>query len=146
MEPAMDFADLSHLHQQTSHTEAGMSMAIENKAVLVTGANRGLGRALVAEALRRGARRVYAGTRAPLSDPDERVTPIGLDLTNAAQIAAAVDRVGSLDILINNAPHGTGSLGLGAGDVYRRTIEEALKARRTLSGTCPANPGRDRSS
>jgi NAD(P)-dependent dehydrogenase (short-subunit alcohol dehydrogenase family) len=83
--------------------EAGMSMAIEDKAVLVTGANRGLGQALVAEALRRGARRVYAGTRAPLSDPDERVTPIDLDLTNAAQIAAAVERVGSLDILINNA-------------------------------------------
>jgi len=39
------------------------AMTIEGKAVLVTGANRGLGQALVEEALRRGAKRVYAGTR-----------------------------------------------------------------------------------
>ncbi len=41
-------------------------MRIPDTAVLVTGANRGLGRALVEEALRRGAKRVYAGTRQPL--------------------------------------------------------------------------------
>jgi NAD(P)-dependent dehydrogenase (short-subunit alcohol dehydrogenase family) len=76
---------------------------IAGQAVLVTGANRGIGRALVEEALRRGARRVYAGTRQPMSHPDERVTPLTLDVTNAAQIQAAVDRVDSLDILVNNA-------------------------------------------
>jgi NAD(P)-dependent dehydrogenase (short-subunit alcohol dehydrogenase family) len=42
------------------------AMTIEGKEVLVTGANRGLGQALVEEALRRGAMRVYAGTRQPL--------------------------------------------------------------------------------
>ena len=78
-------------------------MTIANKAVLVTGANRGIGRALVEEALRRGAKRVYAGTRQPLTHPDERVTPLTLDVTNAAQIQAAVEKVESLDILINNA-------------------------------------------
>jgi NAD(P)-dependent dehydrogenase (short-subunit alcohol dehydrogenase family) len=78
-------------------------MNIENKTVLVTGANRGIGRALVEEALRRGAKRVYAGTRQPLAHPDERVTPLTLDVTNAAQIQEAAERVGSLDILINNA-------------------------------------------
>jgi NAD(P)-dependent dehydrogenase (short-subunit alcohol dehydrogenase family) len=71
--------------------------------VLVTGANRGIGRALVEEALRRGAKRVYAGTRQPLTHPDERVTPLTLDVTDAAQIQAAVASVDSLDILINNA-------------------------------------------
>ena len=50
-------------------------MNIEDKTVLVTGANRGIGRALVEEALARGAKRVYAGTRRPLAHPDERVTP-----------------------------------------------------------------------
>ena len=78
-------------------------MTIENKTVLVTGANRGIGQALVEEALRRGAERVYAGTRRPLPHPDERVTPIALDVTDAAQIHAAAASVGSLDVLINNA-------------------------------------------
>ena len=78
-------------------------MTIADKTVLVTGANRGIGQALVEEALRRGAKRVYAGTRQPLSHSDGRVTPLTLDVTDAAQIKAAVDRVDSLDILINNA-------------------------------------------
>ena len=78
-------------------------MNITGKTILVTGANRGIGRALVDEALKRGARRVYAGTRQPLTHPDARVTPLTLDVTNAAQIQAAVEKVASLDILINNA-------------------------------------------
>jgi NAD(P)-dependent dehydrogenase (short-subunit alcohol dehydrogenase family) len=78
-------------------------MTMDGSAVLITGANRGIGRALVEEALSRGAKRVYAGTRQPLSHPDERVTPLTLDVTDAAQIQAAVDSVESLDLLINNA-------------------------------------------
>ena len=78
-------------------------MTIEGKAVLVTGANRGIGRALVEEALSRGAKRVYAGTRQPFAHPDERVIPLILDVTNTAQIEAAVETIESLDMLINNA-------------------------------------------
>ena len=78
-------------------------MTIAGQTVLVTGANRGIGRALVDEALRRGAKRVYAGTRQPFSHPDERVTPLMLDVTSPEQIEAAVGQVESLDILINNA-------------------------------------------
>jgi NAD(P)-dependent dehydrogenase (short-subunit alcohol dehydrogenase family) len=78
-------------------------MTIADKTILVTGANRGIGQALVEEALRRGAKRVYAGTRQPLAHSDGRVTPLTLDVTNAAQIQAAVEAVESLDILINNA-------------------------------------------
>jgi NAD(P)-dependent dehydrogenase (short-subunit alcohol dehydrogenase family) len=78
-------------------------MRIANSAVLVTGANRGIGQALVTEALSRGAERVYAGTRQPLVHPDARVTPLTLDVTSAAQIRAAVEQVKSLDVLINNA-------------------------------------------
>jgi NAD(P)-dependent dehydrogenase (short-subunit alcohol dehydrogenase family) len=78
-------------------------MTLEGKTVLVTGANRGIGQALVAEALSRGAKRVYAGTRQPLAHPDPRVTPLTLDVTSASQIRAAAGQVDSLDILINNA-------------------------------------------
>ena len=80
-----------------------MGMTIAERAVLVTGANRGIGQALVDEALSRGANRVYAGTRRPLGHPDERVTPLLLDVTDTAQIQAAAEKVGSLDLLINNA-------------------------------------------
>ena len=69
----------------------------------MTGANRGIGQALVEEALRRGAKRVYAGTRQPFAHLDGRVTPLILDVTNAAQTQEAVEKVESLDILINNA-------------------------------------------
>ena len=76
---------------------------VADKSVLVTGGNRGIGRALVEEALTRGAKRVYVGTRAPLTHPDNRVTPLALDVTKPAQIHSAVEEVGSLDVLINNA-------------------------------------------
>jgi NAD(P)-dependent dehydrogenase (short-subunit alcohol dehydrogenase family) len=78
-------------------------MTFADTTVLVTGANRGIGQALVEEALRRGAKRVYAGTRQPLTHSDRRVTPLTLDVTDAPQIQAAVERVESLDLLINNA-------------------------------------------
>jgi len=78
-------------------------MTITDKTVLVTGANRGIGKALVEEALRRGAKRVYAGTRQTLIHPDQRVTPLTLDVTDAAQIQAAVESIESLDLLVNNA-------------------------------------------
>ncbi|MFC6162436.1 SDR family NAD(P)-dependent oxidoreductase [Kribbella jiaozuonensis] len=78
-------------------------MSIENRTVLITGANRGIGRALVEEALRRGAKRVYAGTRVVCTHPDERVTYLSLDVTDQAQIEAAAKAVESLDVLVNNA-------------------------------------------
>jgi NAD(P)-dependent dehydrogenase (short-subunit alcohol dehydrogenase family) len=78
-------------------------MNIAEKTVLITGENRGIGRALVNEALKRGVKKVYAGTRSTLQNTDKRVTALTLDVTNAMQIQRAVTEVGSLDVLINNA-------------------------------------------
>lgn len=78
-------------------------MTIADKTVLVTGANRGIGQALAAEALARNARQVYAGSRRPLTHSDARVTPLTLDVTDPAQVQAAAGEVETLDLLINNA-------------------------------------------
>jgi NAD(P)-dependent dehydrogenase (short-subunit alcohol dehydrogenase family) len=102
-------------------------MKIAGKTVLVTGANRGLGRALVEEALRRGAKRVYAATRQPFTHPDGRVTRLTLDVTNAAQIAAAVEKTASLDLLINNAAV-----------AFLDTLSERAISNATSSSTCLA--------
>jgi NAD(P)-dependent dehydrogenase (short-subunit alcohol dehydrogenase family) len=80
-----------------------IDMNFVDKTVLITGANRGIGEALVKEALKRGAKRVFAGTRGALSNTDPRVTALTLDVTNASQIQRAVDQVANLDVLINNA-------------------------------------------
>src|SRR5260370_707069 len=62
------------MQERVTMTTVGRT-TIADRAVLVTGANRGIGQALVEEALRRGAKRVYAGTRQRLAHPDRRVTP-----------------------------------------------------------------------
>lgn len=71
--------------------------------VLVTGANRGLGRALVDESLARGAARVYAAARRPPAPTSARVTPLLLDVTDPGQVRTVAEQVDRLDVLINNA-------------------------------------------
>jgi NAD(P)-dependent dehydrogenase (short-subunit alcohol dehydrogenase family) len=78
-------------------------MNIADKSILITGASRGIGRALVDEALRRGAKRVYAGTRGPLPHADARVTAVKLDVTSAEDIQRTVASIDNLDVLVNNA-------------------------------------------
>ena len=78
-------------------------MKIANKTILITGANRGIGEALVNEALRRGAKKIFAGTRGELKHPDKRVVPLPLDVTNDSQILRAAQGLEGLDLLVNNA-------------------------------------------
>ncbi|MBQ1023454.1 SDR family oxidoreductase [Micromonospora sp. C95] len=76
---------------------------IAGSTVLVTGANGGLGTEFVHQALTLGADRVYAAARTPKDWPDERVTPLRLDVNDADSIAAAADTASDTTILVNNA-------------------------------------------
>ena len=77
-------------------------MDITGKTALVTGANRGLGRHLAAELRDRGAR-VYAAARNPRAVDLAGVTPIALDITDPASVAAAARAASGVAILVNNA-------------------------------------------
>ncbi|HUH70991.1 MAG TPA: SDR family oxidoreductase [Mycobacterium sp.] len=80
-------------------------MKITGARALVTGANRGLGKAFVEELLNRGATGVYAAARNPdtVDVNDDRVIPIRLDITNPDDVRAAVSHCADVAVLINNA-------------------------------------------
>jgi NAD(P)-dependent dehydrogenase (short-subunit alcohol dehydrogenase family) len=78
-------------------------MNIQNAVVLITGANRGIGLAFAREALRRGARKVYAGSRDPSKVTLEGVEPVRLDVTNDDDVRRAAERCDDTTIVVNNA-------------------------------------------
>jgi NAD(P)-dependent dehydrogenase (short-subunit alcohol dehydrogenase family) len=80
--------------------------ALERRTLLITGASRGLGRALVDGALERGAARVYAATRTVFAHPDARVTRLELDVADQGSIDDVAAQAPDVDILINNAALG----------------------------------------
>jgi NAD(P)-dependent dehydrogenase (short-subunit alcohol dehydrogenase family) len=76
---------------------------IKGTVALVTGGQRGLGRAFVDELLRRGATKVYATARAPKPTTDPRITPLAVDVTDPDSVAAAADQARDVAIVVNNA-------------------------------------------
>ena len=66
-------------------------MEIKDSVVLVTGGNRGLGKALVQAFLSAGARKIYVGSRTPIETSDPRLVPIKLDITNEEDVVAAAE-------------------------------------------------------
>jgi NAD(P)-dependent dehydrogenase (short-subunit alcohol dehydrogenase family) len=99
-------------------------MKLENAVVLVTGANRGIGAEFVAELKRRGAAKIYAGSRDVTSLSAAGVHPIELDVTDPDQIEAAARVAGDVQVLINNAGISTGtSLITGDEAAIRREME-----------------------
>lgn len=86
-----------------------MAFDLKNKTVLVTGANRGIGKAILEEALHRGAAKVYAAVRKVdsastlVAEHGDRVVPIRVDLDDPASIASAAETATDVDVVVNNA-------------------------------------------
>ena len=78
-------------------------MKIQDSVVFISGANRGLGLAFAQEALKRGARKVYAGVRNPTSTNTPGIVQVELDVSDAASVAAAAAQCGDTTLLVNNA-------------------------------------------
>ena len=76
---------------------------IKGSTVVVTGGQRGLGKAIVDEFLRQGAAKVYATARTPKPSGDPRVVSVALDVTKADSVAALAITASDADIVINNA-------------------------------------------
>ncbi|HEY2055223.1 MAG TPA: SDR family oxidoreductase [Solirubrobacterales bacterium] len=81
-------------------------MKIEGATALVTGANRGIGKAFAEELLARGAAKVYAGVRDVAGVTDPRLVPVQLDVTDADRVKAVAAELTDVDLVVNNA--GTG--------------------------------------
>ena len=84
-------------------------MQIQNAVALVTGANRGLGKALVDELLRQGAKKVYAAARHPAPSPDCRIVPLRLEVTDPVQVAQAAEVAWDATLVVNNAGSHSGA-------------------------------------
>jgi NAD(P)-dependent dehydrogenase (short-subunit alcohol dehydrogenase family) len=78
-------------------------MQLDGSVALVTGANRGLGRAYAEALLDAGAAKVYAAARNPETITDPRLTPVRLDVTDHARIAEAAHALADVTLVINNA-------------------------------------------
>jgi NAD(P)-dependent dehydrogenase (short-subunit alcohol dehydrogenase family) len=121
-------------------------MQLEGSTALVTGAGRGIGRALAAELLARGAR-VYAGVRDVSQIDDDRLIPVVIDVTDEEQVAAAAARLQDVTIVVNNAGVGsaTSPLDDDALDAARRELEvnylAPLSVSRAFAPVLAANGG-----
>ena len=125
-------------------------MKIENAIALVTGANRGIGRAMVASLVKKGARKVYAGVRdidALLRhDPDflenfnGQVELVSLDITKKNQLDLAVEKAHDTNLLINNAGVANYSGLIAADDLAQARQEMEVNYFATLAMIRAFNP------
>ena len=78
-------------------------MNIQDSTVLVTGANRGIGKAFADALMERGATKVYAAVRDVATVTDPRLVPIQLDVTDPDRVAAVARELDDVQVVVNNA-------------------------------------------
>ncbi|MFK0113804.1 SDR family oxidoreductase [Streptomyces sp. NPDC091217] len=100
-------------------------MEIKGSVALVTGANRGIGRAFVRALIEHGAAKVYAGVRDPAAVTGADLVPLRLDVTDPEDVAAAAETADDVTIVINNAGIASGDTRLleGSFDGARQAME-----------------------
>jgi NAD(P)-dependent dehydrogenase (short-subunit alcohol dehydrogenase family) len=99
-------------------------MQIQGSVAVVTGANRGLGRQLAEELVRRGAAKVYAAARNPEQITSTGVVPLQLDTNDPLSVAAAAAAAADATLLVNNAGnYNTATLLDGTMDDIRALME-----------------------
>jgi NAD(P)-dependent dehydrogenase (short-subunit alcohol dehydrogenase family) len=100
-------------------------MKLKGCVALVTGGNRGIGKAFVEGLLAAGAKKVYAAARNPNDVGTQGAVPISLDITNPEQVALACERCEDVNVLVNNAGVGAVSPLIGSPDL--RHVRAAME-------------------
>jgi NAD(P)-dependent dehydrogenase (short-subunit alcohol dehydrogenase family) len=108
-------------------------MKVDGSVALVTGANRGLGRACARELVGRGAAKVYGATRDPAAVTEPGVTPVALDITDPQRVAQVAEQCADVSLLVNNAGVLKYSTFIGAPDLDAARLEMETNYFGTLS-------------
>ena len=108
-------------------------MKIAGSVALVTGADRGLGRAFARELVSRNAARVYGAARNPAAVTEPGVTPIALDITDPERIARVARECADVTLLVNNAGVMKASPFIGAPSLDAARLEMEVNYFGTLS-------------
>jgi NAD(P)-dependent dehydrogenase (short-subunit alcohol dehydrogenase family) len=98
-------------------------MKIDGSVALVTGANRGLGRAFAKELVSRGAATVYGAARDPAAVTEPGIRPVALDITDPGQVAQVAGQCADVSLLVNNAGVLRYSTFIGAPDLAAARLE-----------------------
>jgi NAD(P)-dependent dehydrogenase (short-subunit alcohol dehydrogenase family) len=108
-------------------------MKIDGSVALVTGANRGLGRAYARELVKRGAAKVYGAARDLAAVTEPGVTPIALDITDPDRVTQVAQQCADVSLLVNNAGVMKASTFIGAPNLDAARLEMETNYFGTLS-------------